>query len=69
MDDFVDAQRICSVIILVTVQHHLQFYRPQRAADMDMIKIRSCLSQDVTIISNDFLDRFLPEANGEFIKI
>ena len=39
------------------------------AADMDMIKIRSCLSQDVTIISNDFLDRFLPEANGEFIKI
>ena len=36
---------------------------------MDMIKIRSCLSQDVTIISNDFLDRFLPEANGEFIKI
>ena len=36
---------------------------------MDMIKIRSCLAQDVTIISNDFLDRFLPEANGEFIKI
>ncbi|MDO5702055.1 MAG: DnaD domain protein [Lachnospiraceae bacterium] len=36
---------------------------------MDMIRIRSCFSQDVTVVSNEFLDRFLPEANGDFIKI
>ena len=36
---------------------------------MDMIKIRSCFSQDVTVIANQFLDRFLPEANGDFLKI
>ena len=36
---------------------------------MDTIKIRSCFAQDVTVISNDFLDRFLPAANGDFLKI
>ena len=36
---------------------------------MDAIRIRSCFSQDVTVISNDFLDRFLPESNGDFLKI
>ena len=36
---------------------------------MDTIRIRSCFPQDVTVISNDFLDRFLPEANGDFFKI
>lgn len=36
---------------------------------MDKIRIRSCFTQDVTVISNDFLDRFLPEANGDFLKI
>lgn len=33
------------------------------------IRIRSCSTQDVTVISNDFLDRFLPGANGDFLKI
>jgi len=36
---------------------------------MDTIKIRSCYSQGITIISNDFLDHFLPEANGDFLRI
>lgn len=36
---------------------------------MDTIKIRSCFAQDVTVISNEFLDRFLPEANGDFLRI
>lgn len=36
---------------------------------MNTVKIRSCFPQDVTVISNDFLDRFLPAANGEFMKI
>ncbi len=36
---------------------------------MDIIKLRSCFSQDVTVIANDFLDRFLPEANGDFLRI
>ena len=36
---------------------------------METIRIRSCFSQDVTVISNDFLDRFLPESNGDFLKI
>ncbi len=36
---------------------------------MERIRIRSCFSQDVTVISNRFLDRFLPNANGDFVKI
>ena len=36
---------------------------------MDTIRIRSCVPQDVTIIPNAFLDRFLPKANGDFLKI
>lgn len=36
---------------------------------MSSIRIRTCLSQDVTVISNAFLDRFLPRANGDFIKV
>ena len=36
---------------------------------MGTIQIRSCMTQDVTVISNDFLDRFLPKANGDFIKV
>lgn len=33
------------------------------------VKITSCFSQNVTVISNDFLDRFLPIANGDFIRV
>lgn len=36
---------------------------------MNKIRVRTCMSQDVTVLSNDFLDRFLPKANGDFIKI
>ncbi len=36
---------------------------------MGSIRIRSCFPQDVTVISNDFLDRFLPEANGDFLRV
>ena len=36
---------------------------------MSSIRIRSCFPQDVTVISNDFLDRFLPEANGDFLRV
>lgn len=36
---------------------------------MSSIRIRTCQAQDVTVISNTFLDRFLPRANGDFIKV
>ncbi|HUM82220.1 MAG TPA: DnaD domain protein [Lachnospiraceae bacterium] len=36
---------------------------------MNTFKIRSCFPQDVTVLSNEFLDRYMPEANGEFVKI
>ena len=36
---------------------------------MKNVHIRTCFPQDVTILSNEFLDRFMPQANGEFVKI
>ena len=36
---------------------------------MNAIKFRSCYLQDVTIVSNEFLDRFLPTVNGDFLRI
>ncbi|MDO4621030.1 MAG: DnaD domain protein [Lachnospiraceae bacterium] len=36
---------------------------------MDSIRIRSARTQNVTVIPNEFLDRFLPLANGDFLKI
>ena len=36
---------------------------------MTAIKFRSCYLQDVTIVSNEFLDRFLPTVNGDFLRI
>ena len=36
---------------------------------MESIRIGSCFPQNVTVIPNDFLDRYLPEANGDFLKI
>ena len=34
-----------------------------------MIQIQSCFTQDVTVVANDFLDRFLPTANGDYLRI
>lgn len=36
---------------------------------MGTFKITSCYPQDITILSNAFLDRYMPQANGEFVKI
>lgn len=36
---------------------------------MSTISIQPNSLQNVTVISNDFLDRFLPGANGDFIKL
>lgn len=36
---------------------------------MEQIRILSCCPQDVTVIGNAFLDRFLPEANGDFLRV
>lgn len=36
---------------------------------MSSIRIEPNQTQNVTVISNDFLDRFLPSANGDFIKL
>ncbi len=36
---------------------------------MNTFTIRSCFPQDVTILSNEFLDSYMPQANGEFVKI
>jgi DnaD/phage-associated family protein len=40
-----------------------------RAEDMNKIRISSSGLKGVTVISNAFLDRFLPAANGDFIKV
>ena len=36
---------------------------------MNTFKISSRYPQDVTILSNTFLDGYMPQANGEFVKI
>ena len=36
---------------------------------MDNLKIRTCFPREATIISNIFLDQYMPRANGEFVKI
>ncbi len=34
-----------------------------------MIRIHSCFTQDVTVVSNEFLDHFLPAANGDYLRV
>lgn len=36
---------------------------------MNPLKIHNNCSEDVTIVSNHFLDLYMPKANGEFVKI
>ena len=36
---------------------------------MNTFKISSRYPQDVTILANAFLDGYMPQANGEFVKI
>ncbi|MCH1984431.1 DnaD domain protein [Ruminococcus sp. OA3] len=36
---------------------------------MNPLKIHNNSSEDVTIVSNHFLDLYMPKANGEFVKI
>jgi DnaD/phage-associated family protein len=36
---------------------------------MNSLKIKSCFPREVTIVPNEFLDRYMPRANGEFVKI
>lgn len=36
---------------------------------MSKLNIQTCLPREVTIISNEFLDRYMLDANGEFVKI
>ena len=34
-----------------------------------MIRLHSTGLNDATILSNIFIDRFMPKANGEFVKV
>ena len=36
---------------------------------MGTLKLRTSFSQDMTMISNTFLDIYMPRANGEFVKV
>ena len=36
---------------------------------MNTLKIRAQRPQNVTILQNDFIDRLMPRANGEFVKV
>ena len=36
---------------------------------MSLLYIRNDSSEDFTLVSNCFLDKYMPEANGEFVKI
>lgn len=36
---------------------------------MGMITLNNSSRAEVTVLSNDFIDRFMPEANGEFVKV
>ncbi|MCR5295350.1 MAG: DnaD domain protein [Lachnospiraceae bacterium] len=36
---------------------------------MGLFTVRTCYPQDVTVLSNIFLDHYMPKANGEFVKI
>ena len=36
---------------------------------MAMITLQNTLSAEVTLLSNTFIDRYMPEANGEFVKV
>ena len=36
---------------------------------MNTFAISSCFPQDITILSNTFLDQYMPQANGEFVKV
>ena len=36
---------------------------------MNNLKIQTCFPREATIVSNEFLDNFMPRANGEFVKI
>ena len=36
---------------------------------MSMITLHSAARTEVTVLSNYFIDHFMPEANGEFVKV
>lgn len=36
---------------------------------MNTFAVNTCFPQGVTLLSNEFLDRYMPAANGEFVKI
>ncbi|MBD8993083.1 MAG: hypothetical protein EGR04_09805, partial [Blautia sp.] len=36
---------------------------------VSMIRLHSTGLNDATILSNIFIDRFMPKANGEFVKV
>lgn len=36
---------------------------------MNTFAVNTCFPQGVTLLSNEFLDRYMPSANGEFVKI
>lgn len=36
---------------------------------MNELKIQTCFPREMTMVSNEFLDDYMPRANGEFVKI
>lgn len=36
---------------------------------MSLVSLQNSSEQEVTILSNRFIDNFMPRANGEFVKL
>ena len=36
---------------------------------MSLVSLQNSSEQEVTILSNRFIDNFMPRANGEFVKV
>lgn len=51
------------------MHHFLQKRGSPMAQNQNPIRIHTSFPEDVTVISNAFLDRFLPEVNGDFLKV
>ena len=36
---------------------------------MAMITLQNSRNAEVTVLTNNFIDNYMPEANGEFVKV
>ena len=36
---------------------------------MTKLTLRNCAQDNITVLENDFIDRYMPQANGEYVKV